>query len=142
MQIREFMTRLTEINKYLPQFPPFAKENKLPQEEVMEIAEFATPSVWQKAMVLHRFDLSEHTPSEFVEFCERLKYAKVGTYKTESKTNSKNGNDGTSWASKTFNKNPKRKLNEEKFCEYHQVHEHDTGECKVVLAQAKRMRAT
>ena len=43
---------------------------------------------------------------------------------------------------KTNNKNPKRKFNEEKFCEYHQVHGHDTGECKVVLAQAKRMRAT
>ena len=29
-----------------------------------------------------------------------------------------------------------------KYCIYHQVHGHDTSECKVVIAQAERMRAT
>ena len=39
--------------------------------------------------------------------------------------------------------NKKRKFQDrEKFCEYHNTTGHDTGECKVMIAQAKRMRAT
>ena len=137
MPVREFMNRLTEINEYLPQFPPFEENHKLSVEEIMEIAEYATPNQWQKAMVLHGFDPSEHTPAEFVEFCERLEFAEVDTYaKLDNKNNFKK-NDGMLKTS-----NQKRKIDySEKYCEYHGVKGHSTGECKVVLAQAKKMRA-
>ena len=38
--------------------------------------------------------------------------------------------------------NKKHKFNDdEKWCELHQTYRHSTGECKVILAQAKRMHA-
>ena len=146
MTIREFINRLVEINEYLTYFPPFNQENKLPVEELMDIAEFAVPSQWQKAMVLHGFDPTEHTPSEFVEFGERLEYAEAGTTnqpKAEGKNDAKHGNNEISRESRTRFQNKKRKFQDrEKFCEYHNTTGHDTGECKVMIAQAKRMRAT
>jgi hypothetical protein len=78
MPIHEFMNCLIEINEYLPLYPPFSNNGKLSVEEILDIAEFATPSQWQKAMVLYGFDPTKHTPIKFVEFCERLEYAEVG----------------------------------------------------------------
>ena len=75
MTIRDFMTRITEVNTYLTKFPPFQAEQMLPQDEIMDIAEFAIPARWQKLMILHGFDPINSTPSEFIEFCERLEYA-------------------------------------------------------------------
>ena len=137
MPIREFMNRLTEINEYLPQFPPFDGTNKLSVEEIMEIAEYATPNQWQKAMVLHGFDPSEHTPAEFVEFCERLEFAEVDTYARGDK-HSTTKHEGML---KTSTQKRRRNSNE-KYCEYHGAKGHNTGECKVVIAQAKKMRAS
>jgi len=50
--------------------------------------------------------------------------------------------DRKSQASKICNNDSQGKRNrEDNCCEYHGVHGHSTGECKVVLAQAKKMRA-
>jgi hypothetical protein len=143
MPICEFMNRLVKINEYLPLFPPFSNNGKLSIEEIMVIAEFATPSQWQKAMVFYGFNPTKRTPLKFVEFCKRLEYAKVGNHnqpKAKGQNNLKNVNDGKSQASKTHNNNSQGKR-EDSYCEYHGVHGHSTGECKVVLAQAKKMRA-
>jgi len=139
------MNCLVKINEYLPLFPPFGNNLKLSVEEIMNIAEFATPSQWQKAMVLYGFDPTKHTPVEFTKFCERLEYAKVGNHnqpKAEGQSDSKNVHDGKSRALKTKNNTSNSKRNQEdSYCEYHGVHGHSTGECKVVLAQAKKMRS-
>ena len=47
MTTREFMTRLVEINEYLNEFPPALGNQKLPEDELMDIAEFAVPATWQ-----------------------------------------------------------------------------------------------
>ena len=66
------MSHVTELNEYLPLFPLFEEHQGLSNEEIMDIAEFATPTQWQRMMVLQGFDPIIHTPQEFVEFCERL----------------------------------------------------------------------
>jgi hypothetical protein len=144
MNVREFITRLVEMNEWLEEFPPANGNNKLPMDELMDIAEYAVPAAWHRVMIMHNFDSTIHSPQEFIEFCERIEFAE-GTDKAVAKppTDSKNGKGGQFRAKSSergiTKNNPPRKRSL-KWCEYHQTESHDTGECKVILAQAKRMR--
>ena len=71
MSVREFATQLDKINKY---FPPSNKNNKLPTDKLMDIAEFSIPVTWQKTMIMHGFDPVNHTIHKFIEFCERIEF--------------------------------------------------------------------
>ena len=140
------MSRLVEINECLKLFPPFGDNQNLPMDEILEIAEFASPSKWRKAMNMHGFDATLHTPSEFVEFCERLKFAESGETQnhkvqrnsgTDLKGRSK---DGISQA-KSSARGTKRQQ-DDKFCILHNTYGHSLDDCKVMRDQAKRMRAS
>jgi hypothetical protein len=86
----------------------------------------------------------------FVEFCERIEYTEgdTGTHHTtnngsKTKADSKNGSTGEKSHAKSSaggNKNKRKHNSEESFCEYHGVSGHSTGQCKVMIAQAKKMR--
>ena len=147
LSVREFTTRLVEINEMLDQFPPGEGPQKLPNDELMDIAEYAVPATWQRAMLMHNFDPTIHTPQDFIEFCERIEFAE-GTENKEAKpqTDSKNRQDGQLRAKSsergTHANGSKKRQGESKWCVLHEVDSHDTGECKVVLSQAKRMRGT
>ena len=140
------MSRLVEINSYLNEFPPFGENQSLPMDKVLEIATFALPAKWQKAMNMHGFDATLHSPSEFVEFCERLEFAEVGENQHHSKAQKNSGTDlkgrkdGISRA-KSSDRGNKRKR-DDKFCILHNTYGHTLDECKVMQNQAKRMRAT
>ena len=143
---REFAARLAELNAYLAEFPPFEDDQGLAQDEIVDILNFGVPNTWQKNMVIQGFDPTLHTPSEFVEFCERHEFTEgdAGDHGAKPKTSSKSGNNGATSRAKTSEEaqpNRKRKYNsEEKYCAYHQCAGHSTDECKVVLAQIERMR--
>ena len=144
-QIREFMVRMIDLNNYMVSFPVGNEDSKLSVEELLDIAEFRVPAVWQKLMVMQGFDPVTQSPNAFIEFYERIKHTKVHEDNgAKPKTSSKNGhNDSKMSAKSTERGNKKRKFNNnEKWCELHQTYGHSTRECKVVLAQAKRMRAT
>jgi hypothetical protein len=70
--MRQFLSRVTELNDYLAEFPDGNENSKLPPDEFMDLAEFSAPVKWQKKMVEHGFDPALHTQAEFVEFCERI----------------------------------------------------------------------
>ena len=53
MPAREFLACLIEMNEDLNAFPPYAANQNLSDDEMLEIAEFALPVKWQKAMVEH-----------------------------------------------------------------------------------------
>jgi len=141
--VRAFMTRLVEINEYLSLFPEGFNENqKLPLDEIMDIAEFGVPATWQRIMLLHTFDPIESTPEAFVAFCERIECAE-GEDSTDKKKSSKKSPPDLNARiprkrvrQQVFQENPK----ESKFCDYHQVYGHTTGECRDVkkLIQEKR----
>ena len=74
---RVYCARFAELNKYLESFPPYKGSTQcLPPDEVLEHLEFAIPNSWQNQMVLQGFNTLEHTPEEFVDFCERLEVSK------------------------------------------------------------------
>jgi len=72
MTMREYMARMVEINQKLPEFPPHAADQALPQDEILDIGEFATPGSWQREMVVQDFDAMDGTVQDLVNFCERM----------------------------------------------------------------------
>ena len=148
MSTREFVARVTELNAYLTEFPPFEENQKLDDQEIMDILEFGVPNSWQKNMVMQGFDPVTSTTNEFVAFCERHEFTE-GTLdnsdenKAKPKTSLKSSsNDGKSRAKSSTEANKKRKNYDEKWCELHQTFGHDTSECKVVQDRIQKMRTS
>ena len=151
VKTREYMARFVEMNEYLREFPGYEEGKELQADDIMDIAEFGVPATWQRQMVVHGFDPLDHTVAEFVEFCERMEYTETESdgksNGQKAKTDPKEPNDGKSHAKSSAEASYKKKRKvrvddeDEKYCEYHQVYGHSTGECKVVLAQAKKMRS-
>jgi hypothetical protein len=78
MRMRVFRSRVVELNNYLDRFPAGFEDQKLDDEEVLDILEFATPNGWQREMVRQGFDASQATDQDLVEFCERLEFYENG----------------------------------------------------------------
>ena len=74
MTTREFAARISEMNQYLKQFPPFEDNQELDEDEIIDILEFGIPHSWQNNMVLQGFDPMESTLAELVDFCERHEF--------------------------------------------------------------------
>lgn len=145
MKTREYIARVNEINGYLKLFPPFEQDQSLPDDEVLDLLEFAVPQTWQKQFWLQGFDPLEHTIREFTEFCERLEFtedlydtAHRGTKRTRSGHDPRGMEKRHSQVKRPANSNHKQPS---KWCEYHKTGSHSTGECKIMLAQAQKMRA-
>jgi len=156
LKIREFQARVSELNGYLKEFPSAEQDSGLDNDELKELLEFAIPASWQHYMRLQGFDPVKKTINEFIEFCERLEYAesvdtaaKGKNYNAASKTprvhaiskrseNQIGRKSGADKSADTFSKRKKA----DAYCPYHDTSGHDISECKVMLAQAKKMRGT
>ena len=147
--IRQFMTRLTELNDYLTDFPnPSATvtATKFSDHELTDIATNAIPNSWIKAMTYHDFDPLIHTPTEFTSFCERIEHVEdmSNAQETKSHTESKTSGNGKVHSRSQNGKRKSRSNTNSgqsgKWCELHKTNSHNTGECKTLLAQAKKMR--
>ena len=158
MRVRDFVARVQEINNHLDQFPPFAVGQTLPEDEVLDILESAVPNSWQKEFVRLGFDPMENDIKEFIDRCERLEFTEsLETKKVENNSNSKNSkfngknkgngqgtrstqnrsdgnNQGSKWSAKSSE--------EANDCPLHGKGTHPMGKCKVLKAQAEKMRAT
>ena len=143
------MARVQEINEYLHEFPGYSPGKELQPDAMMDIVEYGVPAMWQHQMVVHGFDPLDHMVAEFIEFCEQMEYTETeDNTEMKSKADLKNGQNGAKLHAKSSAEAQSKKKKcradeeeEEPFCEYHQVYGHSTGECKVVLTQAKKMRA-
>ena len=147
MSVREFAARLNEINEYLSDFPPSNENNKLLMDELMDIAEFSVPATWQKTMIMHGFDPANHTIQEFIEFCERIEFSEGNERQAQLKeTKSQTDQNGSTTGGKRRAKSSERGESKKakatgKWCPLHEIDTHDANQCKVLLSQAKKMRA-
>ena len=155
LKIRDYFARYEELNDYLESFPPFGPNQRLPNDEVMEHAEFAIPNSWQKQMVLQGFNVADHTMDEFIEFCERLEFGEsifdtTHNKKSRQMTHTQKGKNGTNSTRNegkfnynnnyNSNKNQGNKRKTSHYCLYHGSNTtHNTDDCKVLKAQAERM---
>ena len=142
------MAWVVELNEYMQEFPGYTNGKELQPDDIMDIAEYGVPAMWQQQMVVHGFNLMDHMVSMFVKFCEHLEYAEMEDDSgMKSKTVLKNGSNGaklhakSSMEAQSKKKKCKAEPNKEWFCELHGIYGHSTGECKVILAQAKKMWA-
>ena len=74
MKTCALVSRIQELNNYLPSFPPSASETvpaKLPDDKLKEIVYNALPSSWQVAMTTQGFDYPNEDIKDIIGFCER-----------------------------------------------------------------------
>ena len=153
MTTREYVARLTEINGYLPLFPPVkegeAHPTALPQDEIVDLLEYGVPNSWQRSMILQDFNPLQHTVTEFVQFCERLE--QVEANEGRGQANSTDQKPKASKAVKGNKHNNENKLNKKRKsppdqsggCMLHGENcGHVTDDCFTLKAQAKRMKGT
>lgn len=168
MSTRRWAARLNEINQMLLEFPPkFNETQKLSEDDFIEVIEYGIPQSWRAKMVEQGFIPIQHTLAEIIEFCEKMEYAEemVGT-PNKTKNNSYQGKSGQNaeadpsggdhYTGSLQNAKPspgssrKRRERHTSYaesnggdgcCLHENATDHTTGECRVLLAQAKRMRA-
>jgi len=147
---QEFVTRLFEINQYLDQFLPFNANQKLPTDELLDIAGYAILVPWQHTMHLHAFDPLAHNKDEFIEFCQRCEFIDWPPQTQSESNNDGNGRARAQGCVEQYDsanqkclakcKNPEAlEDGKPKWCEYHQSTKHNMGACWDVLNQVAAM---
>ena len=160
IDVRTYVGLLTEMNANLAFFPDASEDDKLKEDEMVEILESSMPSSWHQQMIIQGFDPAEHSLHDLMDFCERLQVSEqlFENAGESSKRGQRANRDGTSGnntggersakngkTNRRSNKNNRKRSNEnsgttKKWCDLHEVDTHDTGECKVVMQQVKKMR--
>ena len=134
--MRQFMARLNEINGKLKEFPPFENNQSLPQEEILDIGEFATPSRWQREMIIQDFNPVENDVAALVNFCERMERTEESDGTAVKKTSTKEVDFKIPKKRKSYPSNNKGLIHAEKWCAYCEMDNHSTSECQHI----KRLR--
>lgn len=153
MKIRFYVERMLELNKYLVYFPVKVGEaaaTPMPDDDIMDILKFGIPNTWQHRMIELGFDAQASTPSEFIELCQRISYGETSQEDSGSMTKTKQtaGKEGAKLQPQTSRKSDKSSTKPEanpkgtKYCPLHRTNGHDAKECKVLLAQVKRMQSS
>ena len=144
MSIKEYDARLEELNNMLKWFCDEVDNTrlcprigqKIDTDEMKDILYFSIPNKWHKQAIVQGFNTLDKDRDEIVAFCERMEECEELEGDTKTKT-VKNPNGQS-------RHNGKRKANSSsvgKFCMLHGKDKgHDTDECKVLMAQSKRMR--
>ena len=163
MTTRNWMARLAEMNEMLSDFPPkFDNTQRFPDDEFKDMIEYGLPNSWRAIMNLHNFRPMAHTLTEIVEFCERIENSEQMNgieYKNKNKKGTRSeadprGSETTGALSHAkSSRGGKNKNKRERHTSYADsggsdgcaLHtkavDHTTGECRVLLSQAGKMRA-
>ena len=143
-----------EMNEDLASFPPYREFQQLDDDEMLEITEFALPVKWQKAKIEHDFNCSTKTIDQVIDFAERqetiesfeadppAKTAKKATGQA-AQYKHKGGLPGCAKSSDEARRHTSinSNCNSKPMCRLHGAG-HWTNDCKVLLDQADRMKAT
>ena len=62
----QFVTSLSDANKDLRLHPGGNTNTPLPEDELCELVEWASPNVWQCQVLIRGFDTTENTLTELV----------------------------------------------------------------------------
>ena len=131
MTIREFYTHFCRINiEELPMLPPFAGQTQcLSTDEEIDILVYACPKSWSAEMQRQGFDPFSKTPTQVVEFMERVEVAE-----SINGTKPQGTSGGNSKKTKTPTKTQRNSDDggEVKYCELHGEGNHTTKKCRTI----------
>ena len=128
---RDWIARVHEINNRVPHMDPNAE--KLPDDEIKEIAEFGIPNSFQNEMIRQQFDPIDRSVQEFILFCERQELLEATTSDRDSKPKPKVDKSRPS-------ERPRGGADAEKHCALHGKCGHSTDECAMVKHQIKKLK--
>ena len=136
MKVRTYYQHLLRMNQdELPALPPFARQQFLVDDELIDILCFGTPKSWSREMDRQGFDPLTSTPGQVVDFLERIEQSedfdgqkvdhsqKNGNNKKDSSKKKSNGKSGS------------------KYCMLHGKGGHSTDECHTLKEQTKKMKS-
>ena len=142
MTTRNYCSWYNDVNSKLDRFPPFAENQKMDDDEILENIEFGLPNKFLKKMAEQGFDPTDEDLNKMIEFCERIEFTKDleqdPKLKGQKATAQKGGKDPKGGASKSNQKRSDATYN----CLYHGKNtSHNTDQFKVLMDQASKMAA-
>ena len=144
MKIRSYTTHLRRINdEDLMMLPPFLESNKIPDDEMKEIIQYAIPNAWNRKLREQSKDPLLMSYFELVATLENYESAETD-FDATTKSQNSNGNKKKSIAKKGKPQGNKPKGEDEpgsKYCIRHGWNNtHTTDECAVLkkLAEADK----
>lgn len=155
MTVREFRSRLIELNDYLARFPPnFSENQKMTDAVIAEIIEFGVPNSWRGEMKRLQFETSKASSQQMMEFCENLEAleskplhsktettaqsqqrgGRAGRPYVPSRTNFRGGQSSQSQAGRGSKRFKSEQVgvsyDPSKYCTWHKAYGHDDNSCR------------
>ena len=146
----------------MSEFPDWEDGKGFDEEEEKEMIEKAIPNSWLKSCIMLKLLDPEKTKEDLIQQCEAFEFAESLTNevgltnndsgknqkkrkRAESQTKPSAGKKGLQLDASSLGKGDHfkgldRNRNTGKWCVLHKTDSHDTGDCKVLLAQANKMR--
>ncbi len=82
--MHQFMACIMEINSKLKFFVPYAQNQALTADKLLDIGEFGVPPSWHHQMIIQNFDPMEGTAQDLVDFCSAWSIQKHWMTRTKS----------------------------------------------------------
>jgi hypothetical protein len=133
MTIRQFVNSLACMNNNeLPHQPPFEPNQRLPEDDVLEIVLHAYPNSWKQEMDRQDFDADHHTLQDLLKLLERIELLEPTTISHTNKASSTNDHKVNKKSK------PDGKANTGKWYEYHKIDTHNTSDCRSLEYHKKK----
>ena len=137
MKVRIYHQHLLCINNSkIDLLPPFAANQELSQDELLDIILFGTPKSWQREMERQGFDPMDNSVESVVDFMERIETSEDFEPNNQKLKDGKSNKKGKGSNTKTVTSGGTKK------CLYHGQCSHRTDECTVLqkLANQKKVK--
>lgn len=131
MTVRSYYQHLLRINESeLPNLPPFQPNQRLSDDEIVDILTYGCPRSWTREMDKQGFDPMANDAAAVVAMLERIELAEGEEFKQQKKSAGSNNN--------------KKKSNTgsggSKYCQLHGKGSHSTDECNTIKSQVKKLK--
>jgi hypothetical protein len=135
MKVRTYMHSLMRINiEEIPHLPPFAQDQRLSEDEIIEIILNVTPNSWSQEMDRQNFDPEQQSILSLLPFMERIEQLEpTPTANQDGQHGKKEPKEGYNKCTKTTGDNKKSATG--KWCTFHKSDTHNTEDCKVLNAK-------
>ena len=131
-----YRSRVATMNAQLEKFPPFQTGQSFTDDELKANAFFNFPNSYIRQLTLQGFEITENTLDDLYDAFERIESCQI----EDSVAGDKHKQESANKPRKKARFNPTSQSGST-FCELHGPNKgHNTGECKVLLQQARKMK--